>query len=105
MRETADSQAQLQALMRCRQALQALPQGDLRQYTTTVAMQDAEAVRRALGLGPVNLVGVSYGTRAALEYLRQHPQAGNPDHRQFQTKGQTLRGSGRDAGVPITRGA
>lgn len=75
LRETADSQAQLQALVRCRQALQALPQGDLRQYTTSVAMQDAEAVRRVLGLGPVNLVGVSYGTRAALEYLRQHPQA------------------------------
>jgi pimeloyl-ACP methyl ester carboxylesterase len=31
-------------------------------------------VRAALGAPRVNLVGGSYGTRAALEYLRQFPQ-------------------------------
>ena len=73
--ESADPATVQQALARCRQALQQLPHGDLRHYTTTVAMQDAEAVRQALGLGRINLVGGSYGTRAALEYLRQFPQS------------------------------
>jgi pimeloyl-ACP methyl ester carboxylesterase len=75
LRDTADLPTLLQALARCRQALQALPHGDLRRYTTTLAMQDADAVRQALGAERVNLVGASYGTRAALEYLRQFPQA------------------------------
>ncbi|MEN9630480.1 MAG: hypothetical protein RJA10_3708 [Pseudomonadota bacterium] len=73
--ESVDLAAVHQALARCRQALQQLPHGDLRHYTTAVAMQDAEAVRQALGLGRINLVGVSYGTRAALDYLRQFPQS------------------------------
>ena len=39
-------------------------------------MQDADAVRRATGRRRrVNLVGGSYGTRAALDYMRQFPQA------------------------------
>lgn len=58
----------------CRTRLQALPHGDLRQYTTPIAMADADAVRQALGAAQVNLIGGSYGTRAALEYLRQFPQ-------------------------------
>jgi pimeloyl-ACP methyl ester carboxylesterase len=75
MREMADSQHQLAELERCRAKLQQLPHGDLRQYTTTIAMADVEAVRRALKAPRVNLVGGSYGTRAALEYLRQFPHA------------------------------
>lgn len=58
----------------CRQTLQTLPYGDLRQFTTTVAMQDFDAVRQALGVQSWNLLGASYGTRAALEYQRQFPQ-------------------------------
>jgi pimeloyl-ACP methyl ester carboxylesterase len=54
--------------------LRAQPHGDLRYYTTTIAMADADAVRAALGAEQVNLVGGSYGTRAALEYQRQFPQ-------------------------------
>ena len=38
-------------------------------------MADLEAVRQAIGAPRLNLVGVSYGTRAALEYQRQYPQA------------------------------
>ena len=38
-------------------------------------MQDLDAVRKALGAERINLVGASYGTRAALEYARQFPQA------------------------------
>ncbi len=72
--ELADMAAVEARLQRCRAALQALPHGDLRQYTTTIAMTDVDAVRQALGAAQVNIVGGSYGTRAALEYLRQFPQ-------------------------------
>ena len=38
-------------------------------------MADLDAVRQALGAERINLVGASYGTRAALEYMRQFPRA------------------------------
>ncbi|MFN6992683.1 MAG: alpha/beta hydrolase [Aquincola tertiaricarbonis] len=66
--------AQRRRLAECRRLLQALPHGDLRQYTTAIAAGDVEAVRRALGVARINLVGVSYGTRLALEVLRQSPR-------------------------------
>ncbi|MBI5718318.1 MAG: alpha/beta fold hydrolase [Burkholderiales bacterium] len=69
------AEAQARRLANCRETLQRLPHGDLRHYTTWVAMADVEAVRQALGSPRVNLVGGSYGTRAALEYQRQFPQA------------------------------
>lgn len=72
---TLPAEAQAQRITACREALQRLPHGDLRHYTTWVAMGDVEAVRLALGAPRVNLVGGSYGTRAALEYQRQFPQA------------------------------
>lgn len=62
-------------LRQCLAELQKLPYGDLRFFTTTLAMQDVDAVRQALGVARINLVGASYGTRAALEYMRQFPQA------------------------------
>ena len=37
-------------------------------------MADLDAVRQALGAERINLVAASYGTRAALEYLRLYPQ-------------------------------
>lgn len=46
---------------------------DLGAYTTTRAMHDLEHVRSALGYGPLNLWGLSYGTKAAREYLRLYP--------------------------------
>lgn len=45
----------------------------LRHYGTTDAAADLEAVRAALGYARVNLLGGSYGTRVAQEYLRRHP--------------------------------
>lgn len=69
-----DEAGQLQRLQRCRESLQKLPHGDLRQYTTTIAMADIDAVRSALGAPRLNAIGGSYGTRAVLEYLRQFPQ-------------------------------
>jgi pimeloyl-ACP methyl ester carboxylesterase len=73
--ETADPERMVQRLRACRERLAQLPHGDLRLYMTPLAMQDADAVRQALGAAQVNLVGGSYGTRAALEYMRQFPQA------------------------------
>jgi len=45
---------------------------DLGQYTTTVAMADIDEIRSALGYQTINLWGGSYGTRAAMEYLRRY---------------------------------
>lgn len=75
LRELADPARQTDDILRCLKTLQELPHGDLRQFTTTIAMQDIEAVRRALGAPAINLVGGSYGTRAVLEYMRQFPAA------------------------------
>ncbi len=47
---------------------------DVRQYTTPIAMDDLDEVRAALGYEKLNLWGISYGTRAALVYMRQHPE-------------------------------
>lgn len=77
-RETAamlDTALQYQLVERCRERLMTLPHGDLRFYTTTIAMQDLDAVRQALGAPQWNLIGGSYGTRAGLEYQRLFPQA------------------------------
>jgi pimeloyl-ACP methyl ester carboxylesterase len=57
-------------LKRC---LARLP-GDPRLYTTNIAMDDLDDVRAYLGYERVNLYGGSYGTRAALVYLRRHPE-------------------------------
>jgi pimeloyl-ACP methyl ester carboxylesterase len=45
---------------------------DVRYYTTTIAMDDLDAVRAHLGYERINLYGGSYGTRAALVYVRRH---------------------------------
>jgi pimeloyl-ACP methyl ester carboxylesterase len=58
-------------LRRCAEALDA----DLRLYTTSIAMDDLNDVREYLGYGQINIYGGSYGTRAALVYLRQHEPA------------------------------
>ena len=49
--------------------------GDPRFYTTSVAVQDLEALRLAAGYSQLNLYGVSYGTRVAQHYLRRYPQS------------------------------
>jgi pimeloyl-ACP methyl ester carboxylesterase len=45
---------------------------DLSQYTTPAAAQDLDELRAALGYQAIDLWGASYGTRAALVYLREH---------------------------------
>jgi pimeloyl-ACP methyl ester carboxylesterase len=44
-------------------------------YTTTDASRDLEAVRQALGAPQLNVVGISYGTRAAQQYAGRYPGA------------------------------
>lgn len=46
---------------------------DLRHYTTGDAVADLDAVRAALGVATINLVGISYGTRVAQQYVLTHP--------------------------------
>ncbi len=46
---------------------------DHRFFTTSVAVQDMELVRKALGIEQWNIYGVSYGSRVALHYLRRFP--------------------------------
>lgn len=48
---------------------------DPRYYTTTIAAQDLEDVRKALGAPQFDLIGVSYGTRLAQQYLMHYPAA------------------------------
>lgn len=65
-----DSTAHLARLDAC--VRDVLAQGqDTRQYATWIAVRDIDAVRIALGHERINLWASSYGTRAALEYLRQ----------------------------------
>ncbi len=45
---------------------------DVALYTTPIAMDDYDEVRKALGYERINLYGGSYGTRAALIYMRRH---------------------------------
>ncbi|HEY6930908.1 MAG TPA: alpha/beta fold hydrolase, partial [Thermoanaerobaculia bacterium] len=58
------------AVRDCRRELER--DADLTQYTTPIAMDDIDEVRAALGYPRVNLLGGSYGTRAALVYIRGH---------------------------------
>jgi pimeloyl-ACP methyl ester carboxylesterase len=62
----------LDDVRKCREQLE--PKADLTLYTTDIAMDDLDDVRAALGYEQINLYGASYGTRAALVYLRRHPK-------------------------------
>jgi pimeloyl-ACP methyl ester carboxylesterase len=61
----------LAEVKKCREKLETT--ADLKLYTTSIAMDDLDDVRAALGYERLNLFGASYGTRAALVYLRRHP--------------------------------
>jgi pimeloyl-ACP methyl ester carboxylesterase len=62
----------LDEVRKCRAELET--KADLTLYTTPIAMDDIDDVRAALGYDKINLFGGSYGTRAAMVYLRQHPK-------------------------------
>jgi pimeloyl-ACP methyl ester carboxylesterase len=65
-----DERLDSKALLECRDRL--AKAADLKQYTTSAAAEDLESVRQALGYGKIELLGVSYGTRVGLEYLRRY---------------------------------
>lgn len=62
----------LDDVRQCRPKLEA--NADLKLYTTDIAIDDMDEVRAALGYEKFNLFGASYGTRAALTYLKRYPQ-------------------------------
>ncbi|MDD3762865.1 MAG: alpha/beta fold hydrolase [Nevskiales bacterium] len=68
----SDAEDWRQAARDCLEAIG--DRADPRYYTTSDYIRDLETVRAALGIDRVNLIGGSYGTRVALEYLRRHPQ-------------------------------
>ena len=59
---------QLELIRECLDGLDADPA----LYTTPIAMDDLNEVRERLGFDAINLFGISYGTRAALVYMRRH---------------------------------
>ncbi len=59
------------AVRECRERL--AKTHDLTLYTTDMAIDDFDQARAWLGYGKINVVGGSYGTRAAQVYLRRHP--------------------------------
>jgi len=59
-------------IRRCRRALEKV--ADLTRYTTAAAIDDLDEIRAAMGYDQINLWGGSWGTRAALIYLRRHPE-------------------------------
>jgi pimeloyl-ACP methyl ester carboxylesterase len=71
--EKFDTAALTNSTRKCRNDLS--KNSDLRQYTTSVAVRDLDAVRRALGYRRINLYGGSYGTRVAQHYARRYPDA------------------------------
>ena len=62
----------LEDIRKCRADLEA--KADLKLYTTDIAVEDMDEVRAALGYERLNLFGGSYGTRAALTYLKRYPK-------------------------------
>lgn len=56
----------------CAEGLRAA--ADLSDYHTAASAADVEDLRLALGYGPINLWGGSYGTRLALDVMRDHPE-------------------------------
>ncbi|HKQ77763.1 MAG TPA: alpha/beta fold hydrolase [Blastocatellia bacterium] len=59
-------------LRACRAELEKV--ADLKLYSTPIAMADLDEARAALGYDKINLYGGSYGSTAAMAYLRQYPQ-------------------------------
>lgn len=68
-----DTMFPLDGVKACRAELE--KKADLTRYTTTIAVEDLEAVRRWLGYGKLDLIGGSYGTRFVQEFLRRHPDS------------------------------
>lgn len=62
----------VEKLRACREQLEKV--ANLKLYTTSIAMDDLDEVRAAFGYDRIDVYGGSYGSTAALVYLRQHPE-------------------------------
>ena len=71
--EPADTLSAEVARALSRECLAILPH-DPRFFTTSVAVQDLDAVRAALGYERLHVYGASYGTRVAQHYARRFPE-------------------------------
>ena len=70
--EAAQRARSLAGIRDCLQRL--APRAAPQYYTTSAAVRDLEAVRQAIGAPPLNLLGISYGTRVAQQYARRYPE-------------------------------
>ncbi len=70
-----ESDALIEAVQAATRACRAALGDRVRFYTSSVAVQDLEQVRRALHADSIDLYGSSYGTRMAELYVRRFPQA------------------------------
>lgn len=69
----ASVEAQAEIERGCRAAMLAAG-ADLDGYGTRETVADMETLRDALGIAEWNVMGVSYGTTVALDYVRLHPE-------------------------------
>ena len=70
--DPSDTMFPAPAARRCRLALEL--GHDLSQFTTANSVADLDTVRARLGYAQIDLLGLSYGTRLALAYMRSHPE-------------------------------
>ena len=61
------------AVKQCHDSLSKI--ADLTQYTTVNIVKDLEEVRKSLGYDKISLMGLSYGTRVSLVYMRMFPES------------------------------
>jgi pimeloyl-ACP methyl ester carboxylesterase len=71
-RRAVTEQEEREILGRCRSGLERR-KIDLAMYTTPALADDVADLAAALGQSKINIYGVSYGTRWALEVMRRHP--------------------------------
>ena len=61
------------AVKQCHDSLSKI--ADLTQYITANIVKDLEEVRKSLGYDKISLMGLSYGTRVSLVYMRMFPES------------------------------
>ncbi len=71
-RRAVTEQQEREILLRCRAEFDK-KKIDLAMYTTPVLADDVADLAKAFSLKQINLYGISYGTRWALETMRRHP--------------------------------
>ena len=73
LQEKLDEMYPIPAVKNCYDSLSKI--ADLTQYTTSNIAEDMEEVRQWLGYKKISVMGLSYGTRLAQEFMRRYPEA------------------------------